>query len=170
MRSLDFRFAFAVALLLASSPSQAQQSTSATYGDWIVHCQRDAASKKTCMMDQMTQVKGKNEAFSRIALAAPISGRPVSLEVQLPVNVSLRAPLVLRTDGADPGFSAPFDHCVPAGCFAEFEVKDEFVKKLRAAEGAGKATFKDSADHDVVVPVSFKGFREAFDALAKGEE
>ena len=169
MRSLDFRFAFAVALLLVSGPSQAQQSTSATYSDWIVHCQRDA-SKKTCMMDQLTQVKGKNEAFSRIAVAAPISGRAVSLEVQLPVNVSLRAPVVLRTDDADPGFSAPFDHCVPAGCFAEFDVNDEFIKRLRAADGVGKAAFKDSAGHDIVVPVSFKGFREAFDALAKGGE
>jgi invasion protein IalB len=171
MRSLDLHLAFALALLLASGPSQAQQSTSATYSDWVVRCQKDAgAGKKTCVMDQVTQVKGKNQAFSRTALAAPVSGRPINLEVQLPVNVSLRAPVVLRTDDADPGFSAPFDRCVPAGCFAEFDVKDEIVKKLRAAEGVGKATFKDSSGHDIAVPVSFKGFREAFDALAKSEE
>lgn len=171
MRSLPFRFAFAAVLLFANGPSQAQQSTSATYNDWVVRCQKDAgASKKSCVMDQVTQVKGKNEAFSRIAVAAPVSGRPINLEVQLPVNVLLRAPLVIRTDDADAGFSAPFDHCVPAGCFAEFDVKDEIVKKLRAAEGVGKATFKDSTGHDVAVPVSFKGFREAFDALGKADE
>ncbi len=171
MRSLDFGLAFAVALLLVSGPSQAQQSTSATYNDWVVRCQKDAgASKKMCLMDQVTQVKGKNEAFSRIALAAPVSGRPTNLEVQLPVNVSLRAPLVIRADDADAGFSAPFDHCVPAGCFVEFDLKDDIVKKLRATEGVGKATFKDSSGHDIAVPVSFKGFREAFDALGKADE
>jgi len=171
MRSRDLCWAFAVALLLASGPSQAQQSTSATYGDWVVRCQKDAgAGKKSCLMDQMTQVKGKNVTFSRIVLAAPIGGRPINLEVQLPVNVSLRAPVIIRADDADPGVSAPFDRCLPAGCFAEFELKDEAAKKLRAADAVGKATFKDASGRDVAVPVSFKGFREAFDALAKNED
>jgi invasion protein IalB len=167
MRSL-YRWTFAVLLPLACSPSQAQQSTSATYNDWVVRCQRDAgASKKRCLMDQVTQVKGKNEAFSRIALASPINGRPINLEVQFPVNVSFRSPVVIRTDDADPGVNAPFDHCLPAGCFAEFELNDEAIKKLRAADAIGKASFKDASGRDVAVPVSFKGFREAFDALAR---
>jgi invasion protein IalB len=61
-----------------------------------------------------------------------------------------------------------FDRCIPAGCFAEFELKDETLKVFRASEGAGKITFKDASGHDVAVPLSFKGFKPAFDALSKG--
>jgi invasion protein IalB len=172
MRILDIRLAFAVALVAtAGQPAGAQESTSATYGDWVVRCERDtsAPEKKTCQMAQVTQVQvqGKSIPFSRVAVKPPVSGQPVGLEAQFPVNVSLRAPVVIRTQDADPGFAAPFDHCLPAGCFAEFEVKDELFKKLRAADGAGKVSFKDAAGRDVVLPISFKGFREAFDALAK---
>jgi len=171
MRILDIRLAMAVALAAASSPVGAQESTSATYGDWVVRCERDAAvpTKKTCQMAQVTQVQvtGKSVPFSRLAVMPPASGQPIGLEAQFPVNVSLRAPVIVRTQDADPGFAAPFDHCLPAGCFAEFELKEDMLKKLRAAEGAGKVTFKDASGRDVVVPISFKGFREAFDALAK---
>jgi invasion protein IalB len=172
MRVLDIRLAAAIALVACCGPVRAQQSTSATYSDWVVQCQNDsgAPDRKTCEMTQVTQVKGKNIAFSRIALDRPAAGRPIRLEVQLPVNISLRDPVTIRTDDADSGLSQPFDHCVPAGCFAEFELKDEAVKKLRGAEGAGKATFKDAGGRDVVVPISFKGFREALLALGKKED
>ena len=121
-------------------------------------------------MAQVTQVKGKNIAFSRIAVDESAGGRPTRMEVQAPVNVSFRAPLVIRTDDGDPGFSTPFDHCLPSGCFAEVDLKEEMVKRLRAAEGQGKATFKDAAGRDVIIPVSFKGFREALAALAKSQD
>ena len=39
--------------------------------------------------------------------------------------------------------------------------------KIRVAAEAGKITFKDAAEHDVVIPLSFKGFGQAFDALSK---
>lgn len=171
VRVLDIRWALAVALIAAGVPAGAQQSqsTSATFGEWIVQCASEAGPppKKTCQMVQMTRVNGKNITFSRIAIVPAAGRRPAGMEAQFPVNVSLHAPVIVRTGEADAGFSAPFDRCLPAGCFAEFELKDEIVKRLRAAEGAGKAIFKDAGGHDVAVPMSFKGFREAFDALAK---
>jgi len=56
---------------------------------------------------------------------------------------------------------------VPAGCFSEFELRDDVLKKFRAASGAGKLSFPDAGGHDVAVPLSFKGFAQAYDALAK---
>jgi invasion protein IalB len=41
------------------------------------------------------------------------------------------------------------------------------LKKLREASGTGKLSFADAGGHDVTVPISFNGFSQAFDALAK---
>jgi invasion protein IalB len=54
-----------------------------------------------------------------------------------------------------------------AGCFAEFALKDDMLKKLRSAASVGKFSFADAGGHPVTVPISFNGFGAAFDALAK---
>jgi invasion protein IalB len=41
------------------------------------------------------------------------------------------------------------------------------VRRLRAATGSGKISFKNGAQQDASVPLSFKGFAQAFDALMK---
>jgi len=157
------------ALGLASSAS-AQQSTSATYSDWVLQCANDAANppKKTCDISQVTQVQGKNITFSRIGIEGPVKGRPIKLIVQFPVNVSMRGPVEVQLpETTSPALSAPFDRCLPAGCFAELELKDDVLKKFNSTEGTGKVTFKDSSGRDTAVPLSFKGFHAAFDALSK---
>ena len=63
--------------------------------------------------------------------------------------------------------AAPFARCVPSGCFADFEVKDDTLKKFRAGSGGGKLSFADAGGHEVDVPLSFKGFVQAYDALLK---
>ena len=153
------------------SPAQdeAPQRTTATYEDWVIQCETRAGPppEKVCDMAQVTQVQGKNIPFSRVAIAHPAKGQPVKLVVQLPVNASFLTNVRIQTSDSDPGLAAPFARCVPAGCFSDFDIKDDAVTKLRAASGAGKLSFTDAGGHDVVVPLSFKGFGKAFDALAK---
>ena len=154
-----------------AQPSQAEvpQRTTATYGDWIVQCEIDTGQthQKICDMSQGTQIQGKNLPFSRVAVAHPVSGRPVKLVVQLPVNVSFATAVRIQAGDAEPGITAPFARCRPEGCFAEFDIKDDVLKKLRAASGPGKLSFADAGGHEVIVPLSFKGFSQAFDALLK---
>ena len=71
-------------------PSEAPQRTTATYGDWVVQCVTEAqqAHQKICDMAQSTQVQGRTLPFSRVAIAHPVKGQPVRLEVQVPVNIS----------------------------------------------------------------------------------
>ncbi len=118
-------------------------------------------------MAQVTQLQGKNLPFSRVAIGRPEKGQPVKLIVQVPVNASFATQVHIQTDDADPGVIAPFANCTPAGCFAEFDLREELLKKLRDATSVGKLSFADAGGHDVSVPVSFKGFAQAFDALAK---
>ena len=118
-------------------------------------------------MAQSTQVQGRNLPFSRVAIAHPVKGQPVRLEVQVPVNVSFGTNVKIQTGDADAGIAASFARCTPNGCFADFDIKDDALKKFRAATGAGKGSFADAGGHDVSVPLSFNGFNQAFDALLK---
>jgi invasion protein IalB len=145
------------------------QLTTATYGDWVVQCETapKPPNQKICDMAQTTQVQGGNAPFSRVAVAHPARAQPVRLVVQVPVNVSFATNVRIRTADADPGIMAPFARCIPNGCFAEFDLRDDMVKKFRAASGVGKLSFAEAAGHEINVPLSFKGFNQAFDALSR---
>ncbi len=118
-------------------------------------------------MAQVTKLRGKNVPFSRVAIAQPERRKPIKLVVQVPVNVSLATKVRIRTSDGDAGIAAPFVRCMPAGCFAEFAFKEDILRKLRAAAGGGKLSFANASGGEIVVPLSFNGFAEAFDALAR---
>jgi len=156
-------------VLSPSSQIEVPQQTTATYAGWVVQCQTQAGPppQKICDMAQVTQVQGKGVPFSRVAIAHPVKGQPVKLVVQVPVNASFATSVNIQTSDDDPGFIAPFARCLPAGCFADFELKEDILKKLRAASGVGKLTFADAGGHNISVPLSFNGFGQALDALAR---
>jgi invasion protein IalB len=149
--------------------TDAPQLTTATYGDWVVQCETapKPPNQKICDMAQTTQVQGGNAPFSRVALAQPVRGQPERLVVQVPVNVTFATNVRIRTADADPGIMAPFARCIPNGCFAEFDLRDDMLRKFRGASGVGKVSFAEAAGRPIDVPLSFKGFKEAFDALSR---
>jgi invasion protein IalB len=80
----------------------AQERTTATYDDWVLQCATDSTAKpaqKTCDIEQVTQMQnqGRNVPLSRVAVARPEKGQPVMLTVQVPVNVSLRTGVIIKT-------------------------------------------------------------------------
>ncbi len=152
-----------------ATQGDAPQSTTATYADWVVQCVTRAGTspEKLCEMAQVTQLQGKNVPFSRILIEHPVKDQPVKLIVQVPVNASFATPVRVQMSDADPGMSVPFARCIPGGCFAEFDLKEESLRKFRAGSGVGKLSFADAGGHDVSVPLSFNGFAQAFEALLK---
>jgi invasion protein IalB len=154
-----------------SASGEKPQRTTASYDDWILQCDKRVGPppEKYCEIAQVVQaqLQGKNVPFSLIAIPRPVNPKSIKMTVQLPVNVSLRGNVILRADKADPGTATPFARCVVSGCVAEFDLKEDDIKKLRNAAGAGSITFKASNEQDVVVPLSLKGLAPALDALAK---
>jgi invasion protein IalB len=65
----------------------------------------------------------------------------------------LAAGAKLVYDDKQPGLTATFTRCVPAGCFAEAILTDDMVKRLRGRTEAGHLEFKDATQRDVAVPV-----------------
>ncbi len=152
----------------AAPVQQGPQRTSATYGDWVVRCEvAEGQTQKTCDMEQLAQMQGQTNPISRIAIPLPVKGQEAKLIVQLPVNVSLADGVKIEVDAKDRGLNFPFTRCVPAGCLAETPLKEEEMKRFRAETQPGKMLYKDAADRAVVIPLSFKGFGQAFDALIK---
>jgi invasion protein IalB len=172
MRDLYCPPAFPLAIVLSLigiTKVAAQQSTTATYDDWVLQCQTVSGppAQKICDIAQVTEVQGKNLPLSRVAISRAAKGQPFRLVVQVPVNVSLRANVLIQVNQSDPGLAAPFDRCVPAGCFADFELKEESIKKFLGGPAAGKITFKTANEQTASIPISFKGFAQAINALTK---
>ncbi|MBX9825516.1 MAG: invasion associated locus B family protein [Xanthobacteraceae bacterium] len=151
----------------ASSPPQ---QTTATYEDWIVRCETHAGPppQKLCEMVQFTQVKGgQGGVISQVAIGRPVKGQPVKLVIQLPIGVWLPTGIKLMAGAKDPGLLTTFKRCLPQACFTDAEINADMIRKLRTATEAGQIQFKDGNQKDVSLPVSFKGFATAYDALQK---
>jgi invasion protein IalB len=169
----DRRQRVAVVLLglgfeVASHGACAQQTTTATYEDWTVRCTTSAGSppQKLCEMEQVSLLQNK-QPFSRVAISHPEKGKPTALAVQVPVNVWIATGVRIEIGGKDAGMSAPFTRCGPAGCFAEIGLTDNAQKRFRSGAEPAQILYKNVAQQDVTIPLSFKGFGQAFDALAK---
>jgi invasion protein IalB len=153
------------------APSDTPQRTTATYANWILACETQPGPppQKTCGVTQVVQaqVQGRTTPFSTVTVLHPVKGQPVKLVVQVPPSVTVSTNVHVQTADSDPGIAVQFGRCAPSGCFADFDIKDDMLKKFRAASGNGKVTYADAGGHDVVVPLSFSGFSQAFEALAK---
>jgi invasion protein IalB len=153
-----------------AAPSvQTPQRTTATYEAWVLRCdiQPGPPPQKACEIAQLAQVAGQPNPISRVAIGRPVNAEAVRLQIQLPVNVSFVVGVKVQTDDKDPGLLVPFRRCVPAGCFAEADLHEDSLKRFRASIEPGKMTFKDAGEHDTVIPLSFKGFDQAYEALLK---
>jgi invasion protein IalB len=147
-------------------PAVGPQRTSATYGDWVVRCEiPEGQTQKTCDMEQLAQMQG--QTISRIAIPLPIKGQEAKLIIQLPVNVSLAGGVKIEVDAKDRGLIVPFTRCVPGGCLAEAALKEDEMKRFRAETQPGKMVYKNAADQPVTIPLSFKGFGQAYEALIR---
>lgn len=159
---------FLVALLGAGAgPAIAQSQTTATFEDWILRCDLRAGSppQRLCEVLQTTQVQGQG-VLSQITIVAR-KGEPMRLAIQVPIDVWLPTGVRLTLGEKDPGLSAIFKRCVPNACIADLEIREDTIKKLRTATEPGKLQFKDANQKEVSLPVSFKGFGQAFDAMPK---
>jgi invasion protein IalB len=162
-----------LAFALIAQRADAQQSTTATYEDWTVRCLTNAGPppQKLCDMEQISHLQSKDQPFSLVAISHPEKGKPVALIVQVPVNVWLATGIRIEIDGKDAskdaGLSAPFTRCGPAGCFAEIALNAAAIQKFRAGTAPATIVFANAAQAPVTIPLSFKGFGQAFDALAK---
>ena len=147
------------------------QTTTAVFGDWTLRCQKSgvgAQARRSCEIDQSATVQGQSAPFSQIAVGKATPNDPLRVTVLVPANVAFPSSVRLLFDEKDnQSIDLIWARCLPGGCFAVETLTDEMLKRWRTLTPPAKASFKNGAGQDVVIPVSFRGFAQAIDALAK---
>lgn len=153
----------------APAPGAVSQpdNTTATYGDWVMRCQQSVAAR-VCEIVQTLEQQGQRGPIALVAIGRPIKDEPIKLVIQVPSNLSLGDKAGVRVIVADKDeATAIFQRCLPGGCFAEASLSDEALKRWRGFGEAGQMRYLDAAKREVALPLSFRGFAAATEALLR---
>ena len=147
------------------------ERTAAVFGDWTVQCDGRAGVGRVCEMAQARQDQ-RQQIAAILALGRLNKDQPFRMVARVPVNVQVAtaARLVEGPGPQDPAISLAFRACGPLGCFAEAELADQAaIRRLggRAADQVGRLEWLDVSGTAVAVPISFRGFGAAFEALSR---
>lgn len=154
----------------APTVSAEPATTSATYGDWIMRCQRvgeGTAARRLCEVAQTIRVQQGRDPIAEVALGRLPIDKALHLTALLPPNVSFPSSVSMAGDKPAQTLDLQWRRCLSGGCFADAVAADDLVKAWCGAVGAGKLTFKDAGGRDIQLPISFRGLAQALDALDK---
>lgn len=156
----------------APAVSTDPQVTTATYGDWVLRCTRTgegAQAQKQCEIVQTLQAQGQQAIVAQIAFGRLGPKEPLKLTVLLPVNTSFPGSVRMGLEEKDPAAQElGWRRCLPMGCFADAEPRDDLLRRWRAQAGSGVILYKDGTGRDVVLPMSMRGLAQALDNLPRG--
>jgi invasion protein IalB len=137
----------------------------------VLRCVREAPPdrpQRVCEVAQTLEVKGQG-VVAQIALRRLSSKEPMRMTIALPPNISLPSKVrVSVTDKDENPVELDWKHCLPGGCVAEGEVRDDLVRTWRAQTGAGQIHYPLASAQLLGLSFSFRGLAVALDNLAKG--
>jgi invasion protein IalB len=145
-------------------------TTTATYGDWILKCQSVTGKpgQRTCEVNQSIVIQGQTAPIALLAFGRMAPGETLYLTAVLPTNITLPSVVRLSIDEKDDhAADLPWTRCLQTGCYATLPMTDAILARWRAQDGAGRLMFKSGAGQDTILPISFRGLARALDALGK---
>ena len=153
-----------VAVPVSTNPER----TTATYGDWVMRCERGPQTKRICEVAQTITLQGQAQPTAQIAIGRPEPGASKQVTVVLPSNIAFAAKprISVAKAGAAP-IELIWQRCTPGACFATVPITDSALAALSLETEPGRIQFKDAADRDAVLPLAFRGLAQALEALAK---
>lgn len=153
----------------ASTPtatSSEPDSTTAQYGDWVLRCARLPSGGRACEAQQNIEVKG--QVVAQIAVGRLDPKAPLLATAVLPPNVSFPSIVLASIDEKDDhALELSWQQCLPGGCFARAELKDDMLKRWRGQSGTGVVRYLNAAKQPLTLTFSFRGFANAIDSPAK---
>jgi invasion protein IalB len=142
-------------------------NTTASYGDWVLRCQQSVAAR-VCEIVQTLEQQGQRGPIALVAIGRPVKEEPIKLVIQVPPNLSLGDKAAIRVTVADKDEAvAIFQRCLPGGCFAEASLSDDVFKRWRGFSEAAQMRYLDAGKREVALPLSFRGFPAAAEALQR---
>jgi invasion protein IalB len=149
-----------------TTTSSGPDMTSETYGDWIVRCQPTADAKR-CEASQTIIIQGQSSPIALIAFGREKKGDPLRMVIQLPTNISFESGVKTHLSGGEAAVDMKFRRCFPVGCFADAQMTDAVLSKLKGQAEPLSIKFKDGTEREISLPFSPKGLGPALDALSK---
>ena len=147
------------------------QTTTATFGDWVLRCVRQAVPdqpQRVCEVAQTLEVKGQG-VVAQVALRRLSPKEPMRMTIALPPNISLPSGVRVSVTEKDQNpAELAWKRCLPGGCIAEGEVREDLLRSWRAQTGAGQIQYVLASTQLLGLSFSFRGLAVALDNLAKG--
>lgn len=145
----------------------APDTTVSRFGDWTMRC-ITSGEGKLCEMVQtlQLQVQGQNTPFANLAVGRPAKGEPYKFVAQLPNNITIATGIVVEAKPEKP-LVGLIQRCLPQGCFADVVLPDDVRKRWQTRTEAGIVKFHDGTNKLVDLPLSFRGFGPAMEAMLK---
>ncbi|MCW2273444.1 hypothetical protein GJ654_05625 [Rhodoblastus acidophilus] len=178
------RLSIALALIFLAMPAFAEDkkpplgaepaTTTAAYGDWLLRCQRlgePDKARKICEIVQTVQASRQGQPqkpIAQLAFGRIKPSEPMRVTAHLPVNILLPSVAKFSTSDKDAKpVDLPWRRCIQSGCFADGVLDDALWKALHEQTENGSLEFTDAGSRPIKLPISFHGFAQAADALAK---
>ncbi|MGO9390027.1 invasion associated locus B family protein [Rhodoblastus sp.] len=147
------------------------RTTTASYGDWILRCQRVGETEKAvriCELVLTIQAGPQPSPIAELAMGRLSKSDPYRVTAHLPTNIALPSTVKFSLGAKDPRTQElAWRSCAPVGCFADAQLSEAQWKSLYAQAEPGSLEYVDSVGRPVKLPVSFRGLPQAMDALAK---
>jgi invasion protein IalB len=146
-------------------------STLASFGDWVLRCQRLGSGTETqrvCEVAQQIRAQDQQNPVAELAIGRLKKTDPLRSTLVLPVNVTFSKLPNVSTDGK---LSEPLDFswrkCFSGGCIADALLKDDMLRSWKSPTNSAHITWTDAAGRDLAIGLSFHGLTQALDALSK---
>ncbi len=154
-----------IGVTLATDPAAlAQGAVKSVHGDWQIRCETPAGAQgEQCALFQSVVAEDRNNVGITVLVIKTADQKARLMRVQAPLGVLLPAGLGLKIDQVDVG-RAGFVRCLPRGCYAEVQMDDALVNKLRTGQTATFFIFQ-TPEEGIGFPMGLKGFGEGYDKL-----
>lgn len=148
------------------------------FGDWALRCRKESEKKekakdapkedRACEISETLEAQDHSGPLAKLSIGRPGGKGDLTAIIILPNNVSFPSSVHIRSDDKDIwGVRLDWIRCIPGGCFAQTTLADATVHYWHGLNTTGAIVFKDSSGENVSLPMSFRGFGEALDALNK---
>ncbi len=151
--------------------SSEPRTTTASYGDWILRCQRVGETEKAvriCELVLTIQAGQQPSPIAELAMGRLSKADPYRVTAHLPTNIKLPSMVKFSLGEKDPRpQELAWRSCAPVGCFADAQFSEAQWNSLHGLTEPGALEYTDAVGRPVKLPVSFRGLAQAMDALAR---
>ena len=114
------------------------------------------------------QRPGEQTIQAQFAVGRLASGEPLRITSMPPVNVTFQTIPKMLSEGIQAvSVDLAWMRCISSGCFASAIVNDVALRKLKTGTTSGRVEYRDAGNQKIKLPISFRGFSEALEALGR---